>query len=163
MTFILHALFVGVFATGFMDIVALVQKRFMGIPALNYAMVGRWIGHIRHGQIIHRPIGKSPPIPNEAVLGWAAHYLTGVLFAATLLFLSRPEWAQSPGLAWPVIFGVATVAAPFLVLQPGMGAGLAARKTPTPWVARLRSVSAHFAFGIGLWLGAWLWVAVGGS
>ncbi|MBQ2262067.1 MAG: DUF2938 domain-containing protein [Loktanella sp.] len=163
MTFIVHAIFVGVIATSFMDFVALAQKRFMGVPSLNYAMVGRWIGHIRKGRIIHRPIGQSPPIPHEAMLGWAVHYLIGVVFAAIFLLLSRPEWAQSPGLVWPVIFGVATVAAPFLVLQPGMGAGFAARKTPKPWIARLRSVSAHVAFGIGLWLGAVLWVAIGGS
>lgn len=82
-------------ATGFMDFVALTQKRFMGIPSLNYAMVGRWIGHIPNRRIIHRPIGQSSPIPHEAVLGWAAHYLIGVVFAAIPLLFSGPEWAQA--------------------------------------------------------------------
>lgn len=163
MTFFLHAIFVGVFATGFMDLIAFAQRRFLGIPFLNYAMVGRWIGYIPKGRIIHRPIGQSPFIAYEATLGWTAHYLVGVVFAAILLHLAGPEWTQAPGPVWPVLFGAATVAAPFLLLQPGMGAGLAARKTPRPWTARLRSLSAHVAFGFGLWLGAWLWAKAGGG
>lgn len=132
MIFLLQAVFVGIVATGFMDIVALAQKRFLGIPFLNYAMVGRWIGYIRNGQLIHRPIGQSPSIAHEAALGWVAHYLIGVVFAAILLVLTGPEWALTPGPACPVIFGAATVAAPFLLLQPVMGAGIAARKAPNP-------------------------------
>ncbi len=51
-------------------------------------------------------------------------------------------------------FGVLTVLAPFLVLQPGMGAGLFARNTPKPNNARLKSFVAHLSFGIGLWVAA---------
>ena len=43
---------------------------------------------------------------------------------------------------------------PFLVLQPAMGAGVAARKTPRPWISRGRSAAAHLAFGAGVFLGA---------
>jgi hypothetical protein len=37
------------------------------------------------------------------------------------------------------------------MMQPGMGAGIAASKTPNPNAARLRSILAHTAFGIGLY------------
>lgn len=43
---LIDALLLGAGATAFMDIVALVQNRLFGIPSLNYAMVGRWLGHL---------------------------------------------------------------------------------------------------------------------
>ena len=70
------------------------------------------------------------------------------------------DWLAHPTLMPALGFGVMTVLAPFLILQPGMGAGVAARKTPQPNVARLRSLLAHFSFGLGLWiagLGGLLW------
>jgi hypothetical protein len=36
-------------------------------------------------------------------------------------------------------------------MQPGMGAGIAASKTPNPNVARLRSIVTHTVYGIGLY------------
>ncbi|MNW02868.1 hypothetical protein D3C71_1987200 [compost metagenome] len=48
-----------------------------------------------------------------------------------------------------------SVAAPFFILQPGMGAGIAASKTPRPNTARLRSLMAHAIFGVGLYVAAW--------
>ena len=43
---------------------------------------------------------------------------------------------------------------PFFVLQPGMGAGIAASKTPDPTAARLKSVIGHTVFGLGLYAAA---------
>jgi hypothetical protein len=59
--------------------------------------------------------------------------------------------------------GVGSVAAPFLILQPGMGAGIAASRTPNPPAARWHSLITHTVFGLGLyltglaaaWLGVW--------
>ena len=61
-------------------------------------------------------------------------------------------WARTPTPGPALLVGVATIAAPFLVLQPGMGAGIAASKTPRPWRARLRSLATHATFGVGLYL-----------
>ncbi|MGP5309255.1 DUF2938 domain-containing protein [Vreelandella alkaliphila] len=146
------ALLLGLGATAFMDIVALLQKRLLGIPSLNYAMVGRWLGHLPRGRVIHRPIGESAPIRAEMVLGWLAHYLIGIAFAIIFLVLVGPNWLARPTLIAALGFGVITVIAPFLILQPGMGAGIAARKTPQPTTARLRSLFAHASFGAGLWV-----------
>ncbi|WP_438455907.1 DUF2938 domain-containing protein [Vreelandella venusta] len=146
------ALLLGLGATAFMDIVALLQKRLLGIPSLNYAMVGRWLGHLPKGRFIHRPIGESAPIQAEMALGWLAHYLIGIAFAIIFLVLVGPNWLARPTLIAALGFGVITVIAPFLILQPGMGAGVAARKTPQPTIARLRSLFAHASFGAGLWV-----------
>ena len=71
-------------------------------------------------------------------------------FAALLLAIWGLEWAQRPTLAPALAVGIGTVAAPFLILQPGMGAGIAASRTPRPNAARLQSLLTHTVFGLGL-------------
>ena len=156
----IDALAIGVGATAVMDVWAVALKRFWCIPSLNYAMVGRWLGHLPRGTFSHTAIGQAAPVRDEAVLGWTAHYAIGVLFAAVLLALAGQEWVEAPTFAPALLAGVLSVAAPFCILQPGMGAGLAASKTPHPSAARVRSLMAHTAFGIGLYLAALLWSTV---
>ena len=156
----LDALAIGVGATAVMDVWAVALKRYWCIPSLNLAMVGRWLGHLPRGTLRHVNIAQAAPVRDEAVLGWTAHYLIGVLFAAVLLALVGDQWVQAPTFAPALLAGLVSVAAPFCILQPGMGAGLAASKTPHPAAARLRSLMAHAAFGIGLYLAALLWSTV---
>ena len=156
----IDALAIGGGATAVMDVWAVALNRFWCIPSLNYAMVGRWLGHLPRGTFSHTAIGQAAPVRDEAVLGWTAHYLIGVLFAAVLLALAGQEWVEAPTFAPALLAGVLSVAAPFCILQPGMGAGLAASKTPHPSAARLRSLMAHTTFGIGLYLAALLWSTV---
>jgi hypothetical protein len=40
-------------------------------------------------------------------------------------------------------------------MQPCLGFGIAASKTPKPNIARLRSLIAHFVFGLGLYGSGW--------
>lgn len=71
-----------------------------------------------------------------------------------LLALWGVEWASRPTLLPPVIVGLVTVVAPFFLMQPGMGAGIAASKTPNPKIARLRSIATHLVYGVGLYISA---------
>ncbi|QWP75441.1 DUF2938 domain-containing protein [Lysobacter sp. K5869] len=151
---------IGIGATVLIDLWALLQRRAFSVPTLDWALVGRWIGHFRHGRFVHAPIGASAPVRGERALGWLAHYAIGVAFGAALLALCGAAWARQPTL-WPALaFGLATVAFPFLLMQPGLGAGLAAAKTPKPWLARRRSLITHGLFGLGLYLCAWLLAAL---
>ncbi|MCZ3133241.1 DUF2938 domain-containing protein, partial [Acinetobacter baumannii] len=61
-----------------------------------------------------------------------------------------------------LIVGLASVVFPFLLMQPGMGAGIAARRTPRPGVARLRSLVTHAVFGLGLYASGHVLQWVGG-
>lgn len=49
-----------------------------------------------------------------------------------------------------------TVAAGWFLLQPGLGIGWAASKTPNPNKVRALNLAAHTVFGLGLWLTALL-------
>ncbi|MFV3307868.1 DUF2938 domain-containing protein [Pseudomonas sp. NY15181] len=159
-TFLLHSLLIGILATLLMDGWTLLLKRVFGVPSLDYAMVGRWIGHMRHGRFRHTAIGKAPAIAGERALGWIAHYLIGIGFAGALLMLSGPDWLSRPGPLPALLFGLVTVALPYLVMQPALGLGIAASRTPAPGKARIKSLGTHLVFGVGLYLGALVAVAV---
>jgi len=151
-----RALLIGAGATLAMDAWTLARKRLFGRPSLDYALVGRWVGHMARGRFMHDPIAASAPVRGERALGWAVHYATGIGFAAVLLALAGPGWARSPTL-WPALaLGIGSVAVPFLVMQPALGAGIAARRTPRPAAARLQSLATHGVFGLGLYAAAWL-------
>jgi len=154
--FFVRAVIVGVGATVVMDLWAIFLNRFFSVPSLNYAMVGRWIGHFPRGKFFHKNIAQSSSVPGESMLGWSVHYGIGILFAAALLAVWGLDWARLPTLLPAIIVGVFTVIAPFFMMQPGMGAGIAASKTPTPNIARLRSLMAHTSFGVGLYISALL-------
>lgn len=143
---------VGVGATALMDIWGSVRKALFGIPLPNYALVGRWIGHMPRGQFHHVAIAGSARVAGEKLIGWGAHYLIGILFAALLMCFGGMEWFRQPTLGPAIAVGIGTVAAPFLLMQPGMGAGIAASKTPNPTQARLHSIITHTLFGVGLYV-----------
>jgi hypothetical protein len=145
----------GVGATVLMDGWGVVRKLLFGIPSADYGMVGRWIGHMAHGKFRHDRIAAAAPIPGERILGWSIHYLIGIAFACGLVWIVGFEWLPHPTPVPALAFGIATVVAPFLIMQPGMGAGVAASRMPKPNSARLQSLITHAVFGFGLWAAAW--------
>jgi hypothetical protein len=151
-----RAVLIGIGATLVLDLWAAFLKRFFGVPSMNWGMVGRWFGHLPRGRFVHDNIAQAAPVRGELVIGWGAHYAIGVIFAALLVGTWGLDWARYPTLIPALIFGLLTVVAPFFVLQPGMGVGIAASKTPNPNVARLRSIVTHTVFGIGLYASALL-------
>lgn len=146
---------VGVGATVAMDLWASARRRLLGIPAPDYGLVGRWLAHMPRGRFRHDAIAAAPPMRGERLIGWTAHYLVGIAFAAILVGIWGPAWLRHPTIAPALIVGIGTVAAPFLVMQPGMGAGIAASRTPRPAAARLQSLVTHAIFGLGLYASGW--------
>jgi hypothetical protein len=154
--YVARAVLIGAGATVVMDIWAAVQKRLLGIRPLDYRLVGRWLGHLTRGCFRHDSIAATTPVPGERLIGWTAHYLIGIAFAAILLAIWGITWARHPMIVPALIIGICSVAAPFLVMQPSMGAGIAASRTPRPAAARLRSLVTHAIFGFGLYAAGWM-------
>lgn len=147
------AMLIGIGATAVMDAWLLLLKR-LGVPTLNFAFIGRWVGHLFRGQFAHAAIAKAVPIRGELAWGWLTHYAVGMAFATVLVGLKGADWVRSPTLLPALAVGVCTVAAPLLVMQPAMGSGFAASRTPTPLKICLRSLANHTVFGFGLYLSA---------
>jgi hypothetical protein len=146
---------VGAGATAVMDVWAIARKRLLGAAPPDYGLVGRWLAHmVLSGRFRHDRIAASPAVRGERLIGWTAHYLIGISFAALLPALWGAEWLHRPTVGPALLVGVGTVAAPFLLMQPAMGAGIAARRTPRPGTARLQSLVTHTIFGLGLYVAA---------
>ncbi|HEY0661984.1 MAG TPA: DUF2938 domain-containing protein [Lysobacter sp.] len=156
MGYLMCTLLIGVGATAVMDLWGIARKHLLGIAPPNYRLVGRWLAHMPRGRFRHEAIAAAIPVKGEGLIGWTAHYLIGIAFAALLLGIWGLAWVRQPSLGPALIVGVGTVAAPFLVMQPGMGAGIAGSRTPRPAATRFQSLVTHAMFGLGLYAAGWM-------
>ena len=150
---VVRSVLIGAGATVAMDVWAAALRR-LGVPSLSFALLGRWIGYLRQGRWVHESIATTAPIRHERVIGWCAHYSIGITFAGLLLAIFGLQWARSPTLPPALLVGTVTVVAPWFILQPGLGAGIASSKTPTPVRNSLKSLATHTVFGFGLFAAA---------
>ena len=142
---------IGIGGAALMDAWALLARVAFNVQGLDYALLGRWIGHFPRRRFVHERIAAADPVPGERLLGWVAHYAIGIAFAMLLLAIWGLDWARSPT-PWPALLvGLVTIAAPWFVMQPAMGAGIAGSRTPNPGATRLRNLATHTVYGIGLY------------
>jgi len=133
----------------------------LGVPIQSFNLLGRWIGHWPGGVFRHDSIVKAAPVKRELLLGWLAHYAIGIAFVVMLVAVVGPAWLATPTPLPAIITGIVTVAAPLLVMQPALGAGIASTKTNAPLRNSLKSLANHSVFGIGLYLAAMAIAAIG--
>jgi len=151
-TYIPYAIAIGIGATLVMDFWNLFLRRTFGVPSLNYCLLGRWLRHMPEGTFRHTSITAAPQKPFECTVGWIAHYTIGVVFALVLVVLASGDWLARPTLLLALLYGIGTVVFPFFIMQPSLGLGIAASRTPKPMQARLKSLATHTVFGVGLYL-----------
>jgi len=156
MAYLICSLLIGAGATMAMDLWAIARRRLFGIALPNYALVGRWLADMPRGRFRHDSLSATPPAKHERLIGWTAHYLIGIAFAALLLGIWGIAWVRHPTIGPALIVGIGTVAAPFFLMQPGMGAGIAGSRTPRPAATRFQSLVTHAIFGLGLYTTAWI-------
>ncbi len=146
-----QTILVGIGATATMDVYTSILNLFR-IKTLDYRFVGRWIGHFFNGKFSHDSIVTASPVRLEQVIGWTAHYIIGISFAFLLVFIAGKKWLEQPTILPALIIGLATIIAPFFIMQPSFGLGIAGANLPSPNTARLMSLITHSVFGFGLYL-----------
>lgn len=149
MDIFVYAIPVGAGATAVMDLWSIVRKRLFVTALPNYGLVGRWLAHMPRGRFFHDSIAAAASVRGERMIGWAAHYLIGITFAAILLGIWGAAWLAHPGIGPALLVGIVSVAAPFFIMQPGMGGGIAASRAANPASARLQSFVTHAVSGLG--------------
>ncbi|MGB3288604.1 MAG: DUF2938 family protein [Burkholderiaceae bacterium] len=152
----LQASVIGIGATVILDLWIAAGSRFLGISGPNWAMVGRWVGHMQSGCFTHESIGAASPIRGELALGWIVHYVTGIAYGLILVALWGDGWLRQPTMLPPMLLLWAFLVAPYFVMMPGMGQGILASKALKPNLERLKSVIGHSVFGVGMYLTALL-------
>ncbi|WP_333715581.1 DUF2938 family protein [Pantoea eucrina] len=113
-----------------MDIWSLCQQSLFKVLSLQYALVDRFFWGLLRGKVRHNPMFTTPPIQGEGLAGWAIHYLTGIAFAFIPVVLTGAGWYHEPEVFTAVFTAFLTLLAPFMILQPALGFGLAAVRTP---------------------------------
>lgn len=141
---------VGMGATAIVDLWSLVRRRLLNVPLPDFGLAGRWLAYLARGRFRHDPIAATPAVPHEPLIGWISHYLIGIAFAVILVAIEGAAWIREPTIGPALAVGVATVVFPLLLMQPGMGAGIAASRAPRPALVRIQSLATHAVFGLGL-------------
>jgi hypothetical protein len=150
--FFYNALLIGIGATALLDLWAQLLRITLRIATPPWHFVGRWFAGMLQGRFVHSEgINQSPAVAGELAIGWAMHYVIGVLFAAALLAIWGVDWVHAPRFIPALIVGLVTVGAGWFILQPGMGVGIACSGAPKPNVARLLNIAGHVVFAIGLY------------
>ncbi|HET9069903.1 MAG TPA: DUF2938 domain-containing protein [Amaricoccus sp.] len=126
--------------------------RASGQAAPNWAPVGRWFRHLARGRVFHDDIMRAEPGRHELLLGWIGHYAVAIVYGIAFLAIVGPGWLAAPRLLPALVFGLVTVGFGWFLLQPGLGLGWAASRTPDPWKVRRLNLAGHAVFGLGLWL-----------
>jgi hypothetical protein len=149
---VLHGALLGIGANVLFDLWQRGVARATGQAAPNWAPIGRWFWHLREGKVLHDDIGRAEPYAHELLLGWVGHYVVGMAYGVIFALIVGPGWLVAPSLRPAWAFGLVTVGFGWFLLQPGLGMGWAASRTPDPRRVRLLNLAGHTVFGVGLWL-----------
>ena len=158
----IEALVVGIVATFATDLWQRLLHAIAGLAPANWGLVGRWVACFRRGIFVHRPITATPRVRGEVAIGWVFHYAVGVAYAALYLAIMRLGRGSGPTFISSLAFAIVLLVAPWFVMQPALGLGFMAARTPRPGTVRATNVSVHAVFGVGLYLGAITWLTVAG-
>ena len=143
----------GIFGALLMDITEAAMAKIGICSGVNIALVGRWCLGLTRGRMVHADIQASPPLPREAGVGWAFHFLIGgggvaLIYPAALLATGAP--LPDHPLLYGLMFGLATSDLPWFVLLPAFGWGWFGRRGPRGANALLASPFSHIPYGLGI-------------
>ena len=156
MLLVFQGAILGIGATLLFDIWGQVLARLPGQRQPDWTPVGRWFRHLAGGVVFHDDIAAATAHPGDETLGWAAHYAVGIVYGIVFALIVGEGWMAEPRPLPAFVFAIATIAFGWFLLQPGMGLGWAAARTPNPTRARLLGLVAHSVFGLGLYATAML-------
>lgn len=151
MNIFIHSIILGLLSTLIMDLLALLRFHFFQSKSFNYALIGRWTLSLKNFKFLYNNITSSPVVKYEMIVGWLLHYAIGV--SLSFIYLQTPIFNEQPNIfISSILFGLFTTLIPLIIMQPILGFGFFASKTPRPTQSIKNSLIAHFNFGLGLFL-----------
>ena len=155
----IELILIGIGSCVFFDLWQRVFQIFTSIPPSNWALVGRWfIGLTSNGCLIANQLSEQPETKHETPVGWSVHYSVSIIYAYVFAMLVQLELLK-PIIIDGLLFGVASVAVPWLFFMPAMGSGIFASNAPNPGLACALAMMMHSIFGLSLGVGFSLWIA----
>ncbi len=150
---LLFILVVGIGSTLALDLWGLFTAKIGWMPGTHWPSVGRWLLGLPAGRPVLDGTDTRPHTTAESVTGWVFHYLVGLAYAVLFPLVWGAGFVAAPT-AFPfVLIGVViSTLAGLLVLMPGMGGGVFARKLPNQGAMILYVIVAHLVFAIAQYL-----------
>ena len=84
-------------------------------------------------------------------MGWLFHYINGIGYAYLYVISIAFIVSNDPSLTSAIIYGLVTLIALWLVLQPPLGCGLLARLADKPNTIRALNLSVDLIFWVALY------------
>ena len=153
---LLNAVLVGIVATLALDLVA---GAGVLLHAFRIPLFGRWGLYALRGTFRHADIDRAPPLKGENALTIPLHYIAGIVLVLPYLFLLDTFSWGNGNLVLAAGYGLATSVIPLFLMLPSMGYGLLGLRhgRDTFWLREILLM--HLGYGIGIGIGALLFVA----
>lgn len=146
-------LIVGIGSTLALDIWGILSARIGWLPGTHWPSVGRWIIGMSSGHWIFDGENKAPNTLTEAITGWGFHYIIGIAYAASFPLFWGTGFISAPTVFPFILIGVIISSlAGLIILMPGMGGGIFARKTPSPANVMWYVLVSHIIFAAAEYL-----------
>ncbi|WP_221798965.1 DUF2938 family protein [Oceanobacter mangrovi] len=146
---LMYIFVVGIGSTIALDLWATFAARIGWLPGTHWPSVGRWLLGIPKGKLVIDGTDSTPHSFIESAAGWVFHYLVGIGYAISFPLFWGIGFISAPTIFPFFLIGVVISSlAGLMILMPGMGGGLFARKTPSPAAIWIYVVVAHIVFAV---------------
>ncbi|MHA6882666.1 DUF2938 family protein [Ralstonia pseudosolanacearum] len=144
---IVFILVIGIGSTIALDAWGIITTRIGWMQRTHWPSVGRWLLGIPAGRLVFDREDTSPNTAVESIAGWTFHYAVGIAYAMLFPLIWGTGFIATPTIVPFLLIGVVvSTLAGLVILMPAMGAGLFARKTPTPVAMIIYVLVAHVIF-----------------
>ena len=144
---------VGVGSTIALDLWGILTAQIGWMPGTHWPSVGRWLVGLATGKLIFDGSETRPFTAFESALGWIFHYAVGLFYAAMFPIFWGVGFIEAP-VPFPfILIGVIiSTLAGLMILMPGMGGGVFARRVPNTAGMIIYVIIAHIVFAIAQYL-----------
>lgn len=150
---LIFVLVVGIGSTVVLDLWGVLSGRLGWLSGTHWPSVGRWILGLPAGRLVFDGADGRPFTALETATGWVFHYGVGLAYAAMLPLFWGTGFLQSPTVLPVFLIGVvASTLAGLVILMPGMGGGVFARKLPNAAAKNLYVLVTHIIFAVAQYL-----------
>ncbi|WP_349295478.1 DUF2938 family protein (plasmid) [Thioclava sp. 'Guangxiensis'] len=150
---VLFTLVVGIGSTIALDLWGVFTGKIGWMPGTHWPSVGRWIQGLPAGRLVFDGSDTRPFTSSEAATGWIFHYLIGLGYALVIPLVWGTDFIAAPTfLPFFWIGIVISTLAGLVILMPGMGGGVFARKLPNTAGMIAYVLVAHVVFAIAQYL-----------
>ena len=151
--FLFDGIISGLVATGLFDFFQISLFYGYNIKKSKWNLIGRYVFGLKEKKYIVNDIESEDFIDKEIYIGYATHYLIGIIFGIiyvtiNIILFNNPSWGLALFIGFITVLGGWCVTMPFI-----FNIGFFACKKEEQKQIMIQNLLAHFIFGVGLYFG----------